>query len=185
MTEPIHLHSERAKFNPQTLLLLVPSVLFILVLGFSYRMFRHPAPLTDVRQAVQALDPVKTPTPMRSATVGDHILSVEVADTDVLRRQGLSGRNELSKGTGMLFVFDQKDIKPPFWMKDMRIAIDIVWINDGVVTQIHDSVQAPASSTKDSDLKLYLPNAPVDYVLELPAGYAKEVGISVGDTFTF
>lgn len=184
MTEPIHLHSERAKFNPQTLFLLVPSILFIVVLGFSYRIFRHPASLSDVRQAVQALDPVKTPTPMRTATVGDHTLSVEIADTDVLRRQGLSGRTELPKGTGMLFIFNQEDIKPPFWMKDMVIAIDIVWINDGVVTQIHENIAPPASGAKDSDLKLYIPNTPIDYVLELPAGYTKEVGIAVGDTFS-
>ncbi len=181
MPDPIHLHSERAKFNPQTFLLLIPSVLFVVALAFSYRVFSHPSSITDGRQPVQALDPVKTPTPQTTITVGGHPVKVEMANTEVLRRLGLSGRSQLSPGEGMLFSFDQENVKPAFWMKDMIIPIDIVWIDDNTVIQIHESVQPPAPETADRDLKLYLPNAPIDSVLELPAGYAKEVGIAVGD----
>ena len=32
-------------------------------------------------------------------------------------------------GAGMLFVFDQPG-RYPFWMKNMKISLDIFWMND-------------------------------------------------------
>ena len=41
--------------------------------------------------------------------------------------KGLSGRDNLADDEGMFFVFEKSDIYP-FWMKDMKFAIDIIWI---------------------------------------------------------
>ena len=54
---------------------------------------------------------------------------VDLALTPNAREQGLSGRKELKKNEGMLFVFNNMG-KYSFWMKDMNFNIDIIWIHD-------------------------------------------------------
>ena len=52
---------------------------------------------------------------------------MDLADTPEKRFQGLSGREILEEGTGMLFVF-QEERQHTFWMKDMRFPLDMIWI---------------------------------------------------------
>jgi uncharacterized membrane protein (UPF0127 family) len=66
-------------------------------------------------------------------------------------------------------------------MKNMVIPIDIIWINDGKITQINERVEPPAPLTADEDLSLILPENPIDYVLEVRAGYTAQYNITVGD----
>jgi len=107
-------------------------------------------------------------------TVGSNTLAVDVADTPAKRQQGLSGRESLVQGSGMLFVFPQAG-KWGFWMKDMRFAIDIIWADDdGVIVTIWPNV------TPNTYPKVFYPHAPARYVLEVPAGYAATAGIGVG-----
>jgi uncharacterized membrane protein (UPF0127 family) len=113
--------------------------------------------------------------------INEITIPVEIAGTDIQRRVGLSNQDSLPEGEGMFFVFTQKDIKPPFWMKDMKFAIDILWINDNEIVQIDKNVQPPESGTTDTNLILYVPNQPIDYVLEMAAGFTEEHNIEVGD----
>jgi len=100
---------------------------------------------------------------------GERIVLVEVSDTEALRTRGLSGRTSLGEGRGMLFVFDKNE-RYGFWMKEMRFPIDIVWI-DG----LKQVIGVEGSVSPESYPKIYLPEAPVLYVLELPAGeYQKQ-----------
>ena len=112
-------------------------------------------------------------------SVGKHRIFVEIMDTDAKRANGLSGRNSLSEKEGMLFIFDYKDIMPAFWMKDMLFAIDIIWINDGVVAGISENV-LPEPGRSENELTLYRPPNPIDYVLEVTSGFSKENEISIG-----
>lgn len=106
--------------------------------------------------------------------VGGTVVPVEIADTPELQAQGLSGRESLPPGSGMLFVFAQED-RWGFWMKDMLFAIDIVWINArGEVVHMLEHVQ-PASYPE-----IFEPPAPALFVLEVPAGFAAEHGIVLG-----
>ena len=57
------------------------------------------------------------------------VVSLEIADTQILRQQGLSNRKSLGDYQGMLFIFDSSDIYP-FWMKDMYIPLDIIYISE-------------------------------------------------------
>ena len=107
-------------------------------------------------------------------------IRVLVADTPAERAAGLSGYAGLPDDAGMLFVFDAP-ARPSFWMKGMAFAIDIIWIRDGEVTQIHADAPPPASDTPDADLPRYVPDEPVTHALELPAGAAARYGITVGD----
>jgi len=113
--------------------------------------------------------------------IGDLTIPVIVAKTDIQRRDGLSNQDGLPEGEGMFFEFVQKNVKPPFWMKDMKFAIDILWINDNEIVQIDSDVQPPKPGTTDDNLILYMPNQPIDYVLEMIAGFAEENNIEVGD----
>lgn len=54
-------------------------------------------------------------------------IKAEVVDNEEARMKGLSGRDNLADDEGMFFVFEKSDIYP-FWMKDMKFAIDIIWI---------------------------------------------------------
>ena len=117
----------------------------------------------------------------KTVTVNNNEISVEIANTEAQRSKGLSQRESLANDHGMLFVFTAKDIKPPFWMKGMKIPIDIIWINDSEIVQIDDNIQPPDKTTPESELVLFLPMNPIDYVLEVPAGYSEKSNIKVGD----
>lgn len=114
--------------------------------------------------------------------VGETEIPVEIADTTQKRQKGLSERKSLAEGEGMLFVFAQEDVQPPFWMEEMKFAIDIIWIGDDKIVQIDESVPPPEPNTPDSELKFYIPNQPIDYVLEVNAGFVEENNIKVGDS---
>ncbi|MFH1863937.1 MAG: DUF192 domain-containing protein [bacterium] len=114
--------------------------------------------------------------------IGSNNIKAILANTEGSRKKGLGGTEKLDENGGMFFVFEKKDIIPSFWMKDMNIAVDILWINDGEIVQIDKNVQPPEAGTKDNDLAQYTPGSPVDYVLEVKAGYSDKNGIKTGDS---
>jgi len=68
----------------------------------------------------------------------------------------------------------------------MLIPIDIIWISDGRVVGIAQEVPVPSPDrpVSDEQLPTYTSPAPVHYVLEVRAGFAKRYNLSVGDTVT-
>lgn len=114
--------------------------------------------------------------------INGHKINIEIASTEDVRQQGLSQRTSLEKDSGMLFVFDQQDVQPVFWMKDMFIPLDIIWINDQKITKIDTNVQPPPKDTPDSQLDKYFAPSPIDYVLEVNANYSKDHDIKIGDS---
>jgi uncharacterized membrane protein (UPF0127 family) len=66
-------------------------------------------------------------------------------------------------------------------MKDMRFAIDIIWIDDEKIVQIDKAIQPPEEGTPDEELILYTVNQPIDYVLEVNAGFVEKNNIEKGD----
>jgi uncharacterized protein len=113
-------------------------------------------------------------------TVGNTKIEVEIADTQAERSLGLSSRDSLPDDHGMLFVFDSAD-RYGFWMKDMKFPLDFIWISQGKVIQVMPDI-APQPGVADDSLKVYKPDAAVDQVLEVNAGWAVQQGIKPGDT---
>lgn len=113
--------------------------------------------------------------------INETSVKVELANTEASRKKGLSGRDSLDPNSGMLFVFESKDTRTGFWMKDTKIALDFIWINDGKVSQITDNVQ-PEPSTPENELKIYTPDRPIDYMLEVGAGFVQKNNIKSGDS---
>lgn len=121
-----------------------------------------------------------TPRPRYLVTVGDVVVVADVAKTPREITQGLSGADPLGEDEGMLFVFAEKK-QPAFWMKDMRFDLDMIWIADSAVVDIHENVPALPPGTPDSELPLYIPKEPVDHILEVNAGFVEDNGIVIGD----
>ena len=125
---------------------------------------------------------------IKTVKIGNASIKTEVADSDAKKQKGLSGRSSLDKNSGMLFIMNNKVI-PTFWMKDMKFAIDIIWIlsssgdvKDGKIIQIDKNAEAPKAGTSDSNLNRYSPKSAVDYVLEVNSGYSDSNNIKVGDS---
>lgn len=106
--------------------------------------------------------------------INDTTIKVEVADTQELREQGLSGRKTLADGTGMLFIFDSPAMAG-FWMKDMNFAIDIVWIDEN-----YQIVDIDKSVLPETFPEVFYPDRAIKYVLEVPTGYTNQHQIGVG-----
>jgi uncharacterized protein len=116
----------------------------------------------------------------KSVLVGENIFSVLVADTEAKRVKGLGGREMLGEQEGMLFVFPEPNY-PTFWMKDMRIPIDIIWMDS---EQVIGFVENAAPEGLGRELALYRPPHAIRYVLEVKAGMVRALGITQGTPFS-
>ncbi|MFH1412833.1 MAG: DUF192 domain-containing protein [bacterium] len=108
--------------------------------------------------------------------INDHIIKIEIADTDEQHYNGLSNREEICKTCGMLFVFSEKT-EPEFVMRNMNFPLDIIWINNEKIVKIDNDLSVEGAEPANK----YSPGQPVDYVLEVNAGLAEEFGFSIGD----
>jgi len=107
--------------------------------------------------------------------IAGHTVAVEIADDEAERAQGLSGRKSLDEGSGLLFIFPS-EARYGFWMKDMRFAIDIVWISkEQAVAHIVENV------TPETYPSVFEPSQPALYALEVPAGWVASHNIQLGD----
>lgn len=131
------------------------------------------------------LIPTTSPTPISNTKIikiDNKEINVEVAKTTEERSKGLSNREKLYDNSGMIFVF-AKDSKPTFWMKNTKIALDIIWINDNKIVGIEKNVQ-PEPEKSDSELNKYAPSSSIDYVLEVNGGFSDKNGIKVGQSLS-
>ena len=104
------------------------------------------------------------------------VIPVELAQTNEQRSRGLSFRDSLPPGEGMLFVFPYPD-RHTFWMKDMRFPLDIIWIAHDSIVDIKANLPPGAGTIPPS----YTPKGKSDYVLEINAGEVGRYQMKVGD----
>ena len=108
--------------------------------------------------------------------VGEKTFSVEIADTQALQALGLSGHAPLSDNQGMLFIFEKPAVYT-FWMKDMKVSLDIIWIDENMKI-----VYIQKNARPESYPESFNPRASSLYVLEVSAGQADALKIGVGDS---
>ena len=146
--------------NDKQRMLVFFGVLFIIFSVFIINEFRSTAmndPLQDKNFVV----------------INEKIIFVELAITPEDRQRGLMERDLLEKDNGMLFVFSEEDAYS-FWMKNMKISLDIIWINaDGNVVYFVEG----APPCVQSPCQTYSPNADALYVLEVNPGVIDVLGI--------
>ncbi len=117
----------------------------------------------------------KTPT----ATINNQKFTLLIAKTAQEKEIGLSEKTSLPQDTGMLFSFGQSDYYS-FWMKNMKIPIDIIYINKNKIVTMYENLQPPKS--QDESLPILKPDEPSDTVLEINAGLSKKYSFKKGDT---
>lgn len=118
------------------------------------------------------------PKPMQTyLEINEQKIRVEVVDTDETRNKGLGGRRSLADDAGMLFVFDKSD-HYIFWMKDMLIPIDIIYIENNKIVELVKNMLPPPAGVSPA---VYQPFNKADMVLEVNAGLAEKYGWDVGD----
>ena len=106
--------------------------------------------------------------------VGNVAVKVEIAASSAEKQEGLSGRNFMRKNSGMLFVFSQPDLYP-FWMKDMKFPIDIIWLDENLrIINIEKNI------TPGSFPKKFTPQLPAKYALEVNNGWSDKNKIKEG-----
>ena len=147
-------------------------LLLVLGKGFTSTSFISSQNQQDVKKD-------ETPVSVKGLSV-----TAKIAASSEDRKKGLSKMDTLPFDRGMLFVFDKSDVYG-IWMKDMRFAIDIVWIaEDKSIVDLAQNVP-PEPGKKDSELTVYKPKSPSRYILEINAGLAKINNLQVGDKVDF
>lgn len=104
---------------------------------------------------------------------GQARFSVEIADTDALRAQGLMNRETLPRSAGMLFIFESPT-SPSFWMRNTLIPLDMIFVDPtGTVAHVHHNA-IPHDTTP-------IPGGDnILMVLEINGGLSQAMGIDVG-----
>lgn len=110
--------------------------------------------------------------------INNQTFSVEVAMTREERAKGLSGRKKLEPDQAMLFVFEEYGFHS-FWMKDMEIPLDIIFIKDDRIVTIHRNIEKPG---KDEPLEYYVPKEAANFVLEISGGLSDKHDFKEGDS---
>lgn len=148
-------------WRPLTTALLIGGVLLLVFASTAAFIFSNFRPTTEVH-------------------LGGGVYQLWVAKDETSRTLGLSGVTELKPNGGLLMAYDT-DEKWGIWMKNMKIPIDIIWLDSEkkVVYIVKD-----ASPELDTSVT-YTPKDPARYVIELPAGGAQQAGIKVGNVATF
>ena len=103
-------------------------------------------------------------------------LTVEIADTDELRWEGLMDRTSLDEDRGMAFVWDEP-VETSFWMKDTLIPLSIAfWDEAGRIIHLDDM-----QPCREEPCPTYGPGEPFVGAVEANLGFFDEHGVEVGD----
>jgi hypothetical protein len=107
-----------------------------------------------------------------------HEFALEVAADDIARQRGYMGRERVGPRDGMIFVFDG-DGRHSFWMKDCKVALDMVWLDTNlrIVWVAANRTPCPAHG----DCPSIAPPFSARYVVEFAAGTVAAESLHLGD----
>ena len=114
-----------------------------------------------------------------TAIIGGEVIELEIAQTSRQQRVGLMYRTSLADNRGMLFPFTQP-IFARFWMKNVVIDLDMIFLHKGEIK----AIEANVPPCQSDPCPTYGPGTKVDQVLELRGGRAAELGLKEGDRIT-
>ena len=144
-------------------LIILSAVIVVLIILLFFNFYRN----SDI-------DLIKPDQDKKTITINDREIIVEIADEPNEQTRGLSGRESLLENEGMLFIFPQP-ATPSFWMKEMKFAIDIIWLDAAsIIVGIQKNV------SPDTFPQTFFPPSPIKYVLEVNAGWSERNKIKAG-----
>ena len=111
------------------------------------------------------------------------VLEVQIADTDPRRVRGLMFQEQLPLDEGMLFVFDDANIRS-IWMLNMQFPLDVIWIDDNSKVVFIEKNVPPCKTALETVTCPSYNGGSMDakYVLEVTAGFVEEFKISTEST---
>ena len=118
--------------------------------------------------------------------LGGESFTLDLALDPPTRQRGLSGRGEIPRHGGMLFVLPRPQ---PFAMvmRDCPVPIDVAFLDaDGRVVAVHEMAVEPprapgeSSAAYESRLPLYSSPTPVLFAIETAGGRLRELGLAEG-----
>ena len=113
---------------------------------------------------------------------GKEILAETAIRPDALAR-GLMYRESLAPNRGMLF-FHTSESNYPYWMKNCKIALDMIWMDQGRrIVEIAPNV--PPCPPETENCPSYGGHEMAMYVLELGSGQAAKHGLKKGQIIEF
>jgi len=99
---------------------------------------------------------------------------IEFATTDYAQQTGLMYRTKMKDRQAMLFIFNEAQPRY-FYMKNTYIPLDIIFVApDSTIVSI-------AKDAKPLDESILPSKKPAQFVLEIKAGLADQLGIQKGD----
>ena len=148
---------------------------------------RPQSALVPMALALAVAAASETPSTGRRAPRGQvmlpsgRVLAVEVADTPQLRALGYMFRKKIGDDEGMVFLMESLGFHP-FWMKNSKVGLDIVWLDENWKV-VHLEKDVPPCSA--DPCPGYSPMQAALYVLEVRAGLASREGVQIGKSITF
>jgi uncharacterized membrane protein (UPF0127 family) len=119
-------------------------------------------------------------------SLGGETFTLEVALDPATRQRGLSGRGEIPRNEGMLFVLPTPR---PFAMvmRDCPAPIDVAFLDaEGRVVGVHEMAVEPprapdeSSLAYESRLRIYPSGSPVQFAIETAGGRLAALGVAPG-----
>lgn len=114
--------------------------------------------------------------------IEDTCFKVEIAKTSEETSQGLMNRLNLDLDKGVLFLYEKPAVRY-FWMMNMKIPLDIIWIDS---EQSIVFIKYKALPCKDNICDYINPNKlESQYVLEINSGLSEKYNFNIGDKVMF
>jgi len=114
-----------------------------------------------------------------NVTIGDNSFKVKLCTTQKSISEGMMGKNFNETFNGMLFMMPERT-EQSFWMYNCIIPLDIVMIDNGMITKIHHDCR-PC----DDDVSCESYKGLCSEVLEIAGGSCEKLGIKKGDQVSF
>lgn len=116
-----------------------------------------------------------------SVKIAGRTWKVEIANTRARRFQGLSDRENVPAGAGMLFIYPRAQLLS-FCMRHCLVPLDIAFLDaQGTVVATRTMRMEPYGQENES----YSSVEPAQYALELAAGELDRAGVKKGDRAEF
>lgn len=111
-----------------------------------------------------------------------HRFRIEIAADEPSRERGLMFRENMPADHGMLFIFDDAQVRT-FWMKNTPLPLDILYFDqDYKLVSVQQRV--PSCLNSGNNCPVYPSDGAAQYVLELNAGTADKIGVKPGDVLS-
>jgi hypothetical protein len=99
--------------------------------------------------------------------------SIAIADSNEKKLYGLMNLDQLPENYGMFFPFEKSQIIT-FWMKNTRIPLDMIFINE------NDEIVSIKTNATPYSLEVISSEKEAKKTLEINAGLVEKLGIMVG-----